>query len=74
MLPKATTPNEPARLSFMISSMRSRLRPEKRPSTASMKPSQWRPPDSRMGRMTRMALAVYDGRPRSARQASAASR
>ena len=54
----AATPNEPVRLSFMISSMRSRLRPEKRPSTVSMKPSACRPPVKRSGSKTRMALPV----------------
>ena len=37
---KANTPFAPTRLSFMISNMRSRERPEKSPSIVSMKPSQ----------------------------------
>ena len=37
---KAKTPFAPTRLSFMISNMRSRERPENSPSIVSMKPSQ----------------------------------
>ena len=48
---KAITPKEPTRLSFMISSTRSRSRPEKTPSTVSIKPSSIKPPVSRMGRI-----------------------
>ena len=69
----AITPNEPTRLSFMISSIRSRDRPENSPSAESINPSQCRPPVMKTLSVTSKVLrTVPDSQPpvRTATQAN----
>ena len=60
-MPKATTPKEPVRLSFMISNILSRSLPEKMPSTVSIKPSQWIPPVAKNGTTAKIAARKCSG-------------
>ena len=49
---KPTTPLLPTRLSFIISNLRSRSRPENKPSQVSINPSAWSPPVKRNSKIT----------------------
>ena len=67
----ATTPNVPLRLSFMISSLRSRVLPPPKPSAMSATPSSCRLPVTRIAAASATIAASDGGRPNQALTAKA---